>query len=743
MHSPFQSALLRRLSVLIVSCTSAVIAQSSPAVSNLTCNPSTVNAGTSTVCTVLLTTVAPAGGAIVGISRNSTSVAVPSTITIPQNSFSTTFSASVSATAVSHSVIVTASYGGTSKSASLSVVSTIPQLVNFACAPATVSSGGSAVCTLALSLPAPSTGATVTLSSSSVNVTVPGRVTIPAGAMSTSLPAVVSPSAPAGLVAITGIYGALSKRVTLTVASTAAAPATPQLSGLTCAPASLIAGASSTCTVSLSSAAPAGGMGITVSKTGTGITTPAGVTVAAGATLAQFAVATASSTPAQTTVISAAANGVTKSASIVIAAATATPQLSGLTCAPASITAGGSALCTVTLSSVAPPSGIAVSVSTSGTGVTVPASVTIPANVASASFSAATTAATTAQTATITAKLGTATKSALLSIGAGSSYRITSFSCTPTTIIPDQSARCLVYLSAEAPAGGLIASLKSSSSSITVPSTVNIPERASIFQFYAEGASNAVNVETATLTATVQQQSATTTLTINPNPPFYLRGNTTEISSLANGAPVYPTAVPATLVGRLGVRGNGYISFGSVVGSSGIEFRAGGSQTTNTSFINFVGQDLGTFFDAQGEVSFFLKSAYTFAERQSLPSPNHRFIFEAHDGSANQFGFLTYTSGGVLTFAYTTRGVTTLYTVPAGQEDRIFGRDVTAKIRFTWSASSSELYVNDILVRTSTFMPIPGKWGSASTMTIGAHTTLASPGGNYASDDGIAEFKVR
>jgi hypothetical protein len=734
---------LLRLTALLVSSAAGTMAQSTPGVSNITCNPTTVNAGASAACVVTLTAAAPVGGAAVNLSRNSLSLAIPPTATIPAGSLSTTFPVAVSVSAVSHSATVTGSYGGTSKSVVLSVVSTTPQLVSFVCTPTSATAGQSLACNVGLSLPALSTGAAISISSSSASVIVP-RVTIPAGATSASFSAAVSSSAPSGAVALTAIYLALSKRVTINIGGSAAAPAPPALSGLTCSPSSVTAGAGSNCTVTLSSAAPTGGVVVTLTKTGTGFTVPGSVTVASGATVAQFAVTTTSSTPAQTAGINAVYNSSTKTASLVIVAASVTRQVSGITCSPTSITAGAASVCTVTISSSAPSGGVTVGVSTSASGVTVPASVVVPANAIVASFSATTAASTPAQTATITAVAGGVTKSASISITSGAgSYRITSFSCSPTTIIPDQSARCLVYLSAEAPAGGLTAYLKSTSADISVPDTTAVPATASIFQFYAKGAADAVQVDTATITVTVQGQSATTTVTINPNPPFYLRGNTTEISALTNGGPVYPTAAPADLPGKLGVRGNGYLSFTPVTGSSGITFRTGGSQNTNTAFVDFTGASLGSFFDTEGEVSFVLKSGYTFAERQALASPNHRYAFEVHDGSSLQFAFVTYTAGGKLTFVFTTRGISTIYTVPAGQEDRMFGQDVVAKIRFKWTASASELYINDALVRSSTFMPIAARWSSISRMTIGAHTTLVTGGGNYALDDAIAEFKVR
>lgn len=320
--------------------------------------------------------------------------------------------------------------------------------------------------------------------------------------------------------------------------------------------------------------------------------------------------------------------------------------------------------------------------------------------------------------------------------------QLTSFSCTPTTIIPGATSRCLVYMSAPAPAGGLVAYLSSSSSNLSVPASTNILATASIFQFYATASSKASVLETATLTVRLLSYSKSTTITINPSTAFYFHGNYLELSSLYNGASVRPTA-PSNWLGTMYVRGSGYLAFDPVTSNNGISLHVGGSQNNNTAFVNFSGAEAGQIFHTQGEISFLLKSAHSFVSRQGLPQPNVRYAFAVYDDTRNQFGFYTYTSSGRLVFAYTARGITTSYMVPAGQEDTLFGAGRVVNVRIAWSSSSCTLYLNDQAVRTSSFMPLLPNWSAQSAFTIGASSIRASGGGYYSSDDAVGEVKVR
>jgi hypothetical protein len=85
---------------------------------------------------------------------------------------------------------------------------------------------------------------------------------------------------------------------------------------------------------------------------------------------------------------------------------TSGPVLSGLACSPASLTTSGSSTCTVTLTAAAPVSGVAITLSSNNSSLTVPAAVTVPAGATTASFSVGAGAVSAATTVQINASYG-------------------------------------------------------------------------------------------------------------------------------------------------------------------------------------------------------------------------------------------------------------------------------------------------------------------------------------------------
>jgi hypothetical protein len=264
------------------------------------------------------------------------------------------------------------------------------------------------------------------------------------------------------------------------------------------------------------------------------------------------------------------------------------------------------------------------------------------------------------------------------------------------------------------------------------------------FKFTATASNLATAVQNVTMTAAMQGSSRGTTVTLDPTPKFYLKGNNVELSLLTNGAAVTPSVTPAGCPGMLTVRGLGYVSFDPTVGTSGFDIHQNGAQNTNTAFLNFPGGVCGQLFDKSSEISFSLKSAHSFAERKLLPAPNARGIFEVYDYSGSMYVFSTSTtSAGALIFSFGAGGNSTIYRVPAGQEDVVFGRGVVAKIKIKWSPTSFSLYINGVLAQTNSATARSGNWSSNSAFTVGSRSVRLGGGGYYASDDTIAELVVR
>jgi hypothetical protein len=92
------------------------------------------------------------------------------------------------------------------------------------------------------------------------------------------------------------------------------------------------------------------------------------------------------------------------------------PALSAVSANPASVTGGTSSQGTITLTAAAPAGGFAVSLSSSSTAATVPASVTVAQGATSATFAIATSAVTTSTPVTLTASSGGVTRTATLTV---------------------------------------------------------------------------------------------------------------------------------------------------------------------------------------------------------------------------------------------------------------------------------------------------------------------------------------
>jgi len=167
--------------------------------------------------------------------------------------------------------------------------------------------------------------------------------------------------------------------------TTPSAPtSTASVANVLLTPSTVAAGVPSSGVVNLTSAAPAGGVTVTlVSSNSSVATVPATVVLPGGTTSGAFAVATAD---AGTSAISASMGGVSSAATLTV---TAKAVLASLALSSDHVVGGGSVLGTVALTDVAGAGGATVLLST-GDPVSVPASVTIPSGQRSATFTAST-----------------------------------------------------------------------------------------------------------------------------------------------------------------------------------------------------------------------------------------------------------------------------------------------------------------------------------------------------------------
>lgn len=268
-----------------------------------------------------------------------------------------------------------------------------------------------------------------------------------------------------------------------------ASKSTATLSSLSLSPASVTGGAqSSTGTITLSGAAPAGGAVVSLSSSNTAVArTPSSVTVAAGATTATFTVSTSTVSASVAITISATYAGTTKTASLTVNPAAPPPvTLLSLTLNPTAVTGGvQSSAGTVRLTGPAPSGGALVFLSSSNTTVArPPSSVTVAAGATSATFTVTTSAVTASTSVTISATFGSTTKTATLTVNPVLLPTIASLTLSPTSVVGGlQSSTGTVRLSGPAPTGGARVALSSSNGAASVPLSVTVPAGATSTTF--------------------------------------------------------------------------------------------------------------------------------------------------------------------------------------------------------------------------------------------------------------------
>jgi hypothetical protein len=190
-----------------------------PRLSGLALSPNTVMGGQSGAGTISLSGNAGSGGVLVTLSSSDSSVAFPSTVTIPEGSASAGFTFVTSSESQTTTPIVTAIYSGVWATANLTVnAGSTLGLASFSVTPASLMSGQTAAGTVSLTGPAPYGGASIVLSSSSTAISFPGTVTIPSGAESADFTVIAGNVTTSTQAELSASYAGTSSSVSLTVA---------------------------------------------------------------------------------------------------------------------------------------------------------------------------------------------------------------------------------------------------------------------------------------------------------------------------------------------------------------------------------------------------------------------------------------------------------------------------------------------------------------------------------------------
>ncbi len=297
--------------------------------------------------------------------------------------------------------------------------STLVALNSLTCSSATMMGAGTVTCTVTLSGAAPAGGIVVNLSSNSNTVTVPSSVTVAGNATSSSFIATVSSFTSAQKVTLTATASGLLKTFALqlnppvpTLAVSAGSLSFGNVAVNTSATKSLTLTSTGTAAVSVS-AATMSGAGFSVSGASFPQTLNPGQTLALSV---QFHPTNSGSVTGQLTINSNSSTNPTAAINLSGTGTVATPTLSSLACGNATMTSSGTDACSVVLSSAAPSGGFNVALSSNSTYVSVPTSVTVPANATSASFNAAVSSFSSTQAVTLTASANTISRSFALQL---------------------------------------------------------------------------------------------------------------------------------------------------------------------------------------------------------------------------------------------------------------------------------------------------------------------------------------
>jgi hypothetical protein len=341
-------------------------------------------------------------------------------------------------------------------------------LASIVLSSSSVSGGTPVTGILTLTSLAPTGGAVVTIASSGGAAVVPASVTIPAGSNSVSF--AITTTAVAASTTITATYASASQTATLatTVVTVSALQSVFLSAGVS------IAGVPVQGTITLTAAAPAGGLTIALTSSSPLATVPATVVVTSGNTIQTFSVDIGASPAISAATITANFAGVARTAALTIG------QLA-LSIGPASVPGGLPVTGVISLPTPAPGAGALVALASNSPQAIVPASVMIPAGATSQTFTIATLDAPPTRLATITATYNGSSQAATVTVLAYPN--VVAVTCATTTPSAGASVSCTGTLDGPTPAGGWQLAVLTSDASVTVPSRLTVPASSQTFQF--------------------------------------------------------------------------------------------------------------------------------------------------------------------------------------------------------------------------------------------------------------------
>jgi len=499
-----------------------------PLLVSISFSPSTVPGGTPSTGTLTISSIAPVGGLIVGLSSNNGVVTFPSTVTVSAGKVAATFKVITNFETQQATTTITATLGSQTVSGQLIIGPSA--LASLVLNPATVAGGAPSTGTVTLSQPAPTGGSVIVLSSNTLGVSVPSSVTVPAGSTTAKFTAASSLVVAKFVAIISASLAGITQTATLTLNPLA-------LTSVTVAPTNLAGGSTATGTLTLNGPAPAGGFVVALSSSSPAAAVPGSAMIAQGQWSTTFQIPTTSVTAKTVATVSANLNGESPlSATLTIVPAI----LVSLTFSPPAVAGGSTSVGTLTLSGIAPPGGLQASLTTTSSAVSIPKGVSFAGGQSVVTFKV-TTAVVAQQTgAIIVANLGQVSLEAILTLNASS---VQSISLSPGSVLGGAPSTGTVTLTSPAPKGGLSVKLSSSLSSATVPASVTVAVGKSTATFSVK-TSAVPSQAVAKITATTGTVSQSAGLTLNPPTlvslslsPISVKGGSTSTGTITISSP--------------------------------------------------------------------------------------------------------------------------------------------------------------------------------------------------------------
>jgi len=475
--------------------------------SGLGISPTTVIGGSPSTGTVTLSRAAPAGGTSISLSSNSPAASVPGSVTVPAGSMSASFTISTTTQSATAIATIDATLAGTTRTATITILPIA--LTGFSIAPSSVAGGDSAVGTVTINGPAPSSGSVVSLSYTSPLISIPSSVRVAAGATSATFTIGTSPVAADSIVSISASLGGATKVSTLTIQPVS-------LQRLSIAPNPVVGSSTTKVTgTAYFNAPPAlSDIKIALSSSNPSIASvPPFVVFSNGAVSASFTVTHKRVVSAQTVTITATYGGVSQAAVLTVLPF----QVSALSISPSRVVGKTNAMGIVTLNA-APSSttgSILVKLSSTSRSITLPQTLSIRTGSSTGTFTIDTSAVATTTVAHVVATLGTSSADASLTILAPT---LESLTVSPTSVKGNSTKQVIgtVTITGPAPASGMVITLNSSDiSAASTPLRVTIPG-GRLSAILTIGHKKVAAQTTVTIKGTLNGTSKSSTLTVTP-----------------------------------------------------------------------------------------------------------------------------------------------------------------------------------------------------------------------------------